>query len=97
MQWRGPKFYGTRLAVLACIRVAFQSVLMHVCYVITYMGLVWSVIFFLFFRLRWVNAEAFTLWAHKIIQFITLENPKHNSSTLPRAVYAIYYLEVSFE
>ena len=56
MQWSGPKLHETRLVMFACIGIAFQSVPMHGTSVTFLLGLVSSVTFFLFFRLRWIYA-----------------------------------------
>ena len=54
MQWSGPKLHEPRLFMFVCIGIAFQSVPMHGTSVTFLLGLVSSVTFFLFFRLRWI-------------------------------------------
>jgi len=56
MQCTGQKSHGARLAMFACTGVAYQSFHMHVCYLVPKARRVSSVTFFLFFRLRCVNA-----------------------------------------
>ena len=55
MQWTGQKLHGARPAMFACTGVAFQSVPMHLCYLVPKVLLVSSGTFFYFFRLRCVN------------------------------------------